>query len=74
MRSGRCDTIGYRCWQQAGTMTLRNYDANVGIYVVPSADGSCSDMSGEEDGGGYNGNDDAGVDAEANNGEVEGVQ
>ena len=43
MRPGRCDEVGYRCWQQSGTLTLRNYDAGVGIYVTPSADGSCSD-------------------------------
>jgi membrane associated rhomboid family serine protease len=42
MKAGRCDSIAYRCWQQAGTMTLRNYEVDVGIYVVPTADGICS--------------------------------
>jgi len=75
MRSGRCDTIGYRCWQQSGTMTLRNYDANVGIYVVPSSDGSCGNAAGDEDGEGNNNNDDASIEtADADNGEVEGAQ
>mmetsp|Transcript_35837 Transcript_35837/g.64532 ORF Transcript_35837/g.64532 Transcript_35837/m.64532 type:complete len:926 (+) Transcript_35837:122-2899(+) len=54
MRVGRCDTIGYRCWQQSGTMTLRNYEVNVGIYVVQSADGSCSDGAGDGDNDGEN--------------------
>lgn len=75
MRSGRCDTIGYRCWQQSGTMTLQNYDANVGIYVVPSADGSCSNTADYEDGEGNNNNDDASIETtDADNGEVEGTQ
>ena len=42
MKVGRCDVIAYRCWQQAGTMTLRNYEVEVGIYVVPNADGYCN--------------------------------
>mmetsp|Transcript_25522 Transcript_25522/g.61370 ORF Transcript_25522/g.61370 Transcript_25522/m.61370 type:complete len:936 (-) Transcript_25522:310-3117(-) len=65
MKAGRCDTIGYRCWQQSGTMTLKSYDANVGIYVLPSGDGSCSSSAEDAE---YNNNDDAGND------EVEGVQ
>mmetsp|Transcript_4244 Transcript_4244/g.9487 ORF Transcript_4244/g.9487 Transcript_4244/m.9487 type:complete len:638 (-) Transcript_4244:336-2249(-) len=67
MRVGRCDTIGYRCWQQSGTMSLQYYGVNVGIYAVPSADGSC----GDEAGGEGNGNND---DAYVGNGEVEGAQ
>mmetsp|Transcript_6155 Transcript_6155/g.11238 ORF Transcript_6155/g.11238 Transcript_6155/m.11238 type:complete len:269 (-) Transcript_6155:719-1525(-) len=70
MRVGRCDTIGYRCWQQSGTMSLQNYGVNIGIYVVPSADGSCGDEAGD-DGGEGNGNND---DAYEGNGEVEGAQ
>jgi hypothetical protein len=66
MRVGRCDAVGYRCWQQAGTMTLRKYEANVGIYVVPSADGSC----GNDDDGGDGNNDDVNI----GNDEVEGGQ
>jgi len=34
MRVGRCDSIGYRCWQQSGTMTLRNYEVSVGIFSI----------------------------------------
>ena len=45
MKAGRCDDIAYRCWQQAGTMTLRNYEVDVGIYAVPSADGICSNVA-----------------------------
>ncbi|KAL3761714.1 hypothetical protein ACHAW5_005965 [Stephanodiscus triporus] len=74
MRAGRCDTVGYRCMQQSGTMTLRNYLANVGIYVVPSADGSCSNTADVDDQG-YKNIDDADAEtADASNGEVEGVQ
>ena len=43
MKAGQCDSIAYRCWQQAGTMTLRNYEVDVGIYDVPNADGNCND-------------------------------
>lgn len=58
MRTGRCDEVGYRCWQQSGTLTLRNYDAAVGVYVTPSADGSCSEEDEEEEGeAAYAGND-----------------
>lgn len=53
MRPGRCDEVGYRCWQESGTLTLRGYDAGVGIYVYPSADGSCSEEEAV-----YGGNDD----------------
>ena len=55
MKSGRCDNIGYRCWQQSGTMTLRNYEAYIGIYAMTSADGSCGDNddnAAQEDEGG----------------------
>ena len=72
MKSGRCDSIGYRCWQQSGAMTLRNYEADVGIYVVPSADGSCGNAADEGEQG-YQNNDDAN-NVEASNGDVEGVQ
>jgi hypothetical protein len=56
MRQGRCDSIGYRCWHQSGTMTLRKYKVNVGIYVVPSTDG-CENTATDEDNG-YKNNDD----------------
>jgi hypothetical protein len=46
MRPGRCDTLGYQCLQQSGTMTFRDYSTNVGIYVTPSADGSCGHAAG----------------------------
>jgi hypothetical protein len=49
MKAGRCDAIAYRCWQQAGTMTLRDYEVDVGIYAVPSADGSCGNEVNEEE-------------------------
>ena len=55
-------------------MTLRGYLANVGVYVIPSADGSCS-IAADVNGQGYKNNDDADVQtADASNGEVEGVQ
>ncbi len=74
MRQGRCDTVGYRCFQQSGTMTLRGYLANVGVYVIPSADGSCGNAADVNDQG-YRNNDDANAEtADTSNGEVEGVQ
>lgn len=50
MRPGRCDSAGYQCLQQSGTMTLRGYVAELGIYVMPSSDGSCgnADANGDE--------------------------
>mmetsp|Transcript_19441 Transcript_19441/g.38991 ORF Transcript_19441/g.38991 Transcript_19441/m.38991 type:complete len:958 (-) Transcript_19441:227-3100(-) len=73
MRDGRCDSIGYRCWSQAGTLVLRNYEVDVGIYHVPSSDGSCGDVNDDEEG--FKNNDDASADSwNAANGEVEGVQ
>lgn len=74
MRPGRCDTIGYRCWHQSGTMTLRNYKVNVGVYVMPSADGCSNTVN--DDGEGYQNNDDGDYEAAdvAANGEVEGGQ
>lgn len=46
MRPGRCDSAGYQCLQQSGTMTLRGYVADLGIYVLPSSeDGSCGDTN-----------------------------
>ena len=76
MKNGRCDTIGYRCWSQSGTMTLRNYEVPIGIYVVPSSDGSCGDNDAGDDDGGLQNNDDANAaqEGDAYNGEVEGVQ
>eukprot|EP00581_Thalassiosira_minuscula_P012015 CAMPEP_0183729608 /NCGR_PEP_ID=MMETSP0737-20130205/30716_1 /TAXON_ID=385413 /ORGANISM="Thalassiosira miniscula, Strain CCMP1093" /LENGTH=957 /DNA_ID=CAMNT_0025961841 /DNA_START=49 /DNA_END=2922 /DNA_ORIENTATION=+ len=73
MRVGRCDTIGYRCWQQSGTMTLRNYEVNVGIYTVPE-NGYCADINAGNDGEHNWNNDDANAGDAAYNGEVEGVQ
>ena len=53
-------------------MTLRNYKVNVGVFVLPSADG-CAKIA-NDDGQGYKNNDD--VNAEqaeaANDGGVEG--
>lgn len=74
MRPGRCDTVGYRCWQQSGTMTLRNYKVNIGVYGMPSADGCANTVN--DDGQGYTNNDDVNTEAAevANNGEVEGGQ
>ncbi|KAL9181136.1 hypothetical protein ACHAXT_009941 [Thalassiosira profunda] len=75
MRAGRCDAIGYRCFQQTGTITLRNYEVPVGIYAVQTEDGSCS--SAGDDGGEqqYENNGDANAETpDAYNGEVEGVQ
>lgn len=66
--------MGYRCLQQSGTMTLRGYLANVGVYVIPSADGSCGNAADVNDQG-YKNNDDANAEtADTSNGEVEGVQ
>ncbi|KAL7466044.1 hypothetical protein ACHAXS_006347 [Conticribra weissflogii] len=73
MRDGRCDSIGYRCWSQAGTLVLRNYEVDVGIYVVPSSDGSCGDVNDDEVG--FKNNDDTTTnDQNAANGDIEGVQ
>jgi hypothetical protein len=55
-------------------MTLRGYLANVGVYVIPSADGSCGNAADVNDQG-YRNNDDANAEtADTSNGEVEGVQ
>jgi hypothetical protein len=72
MRPGRCDAIGYSCWHQSGTMTMRNYKVNIGVYEVPSADGCANPAN--DDGQGYKNNDDANAESAefANNGEVEG--
>ena len=61
MYDGRCATIGYRCWWQSGTMTLRNYKANIGIYGMPSADGSCGDDDVNGSGSNSNANTDDGM-------------
>ena len=53
MKAGRCDAIGYSCWQQAGTMTLRNHEVDVGVYVDPAADGTCSNADNAEDSNNY---------------------
>ena len=75
MREGRCDSIGYRCWHQAGTMVLHNFEVDVGVYVVPSLNGSCGDSIDDENGEAYKNNDDANVAASgAANGEIEGAQ
>jgi heme/copper-type cytochrome/quinol oxidase subunit 4 len=42
MHDGRCDTIGFRCIDSAGTMILRKYELDVGLYSVPLSDGSCA--------------------------------
>jgi len=60
MRPGRCDSAGYQCLQQSGTMTLRGYVADLGIYVLPSSNGSCGDTN-EVDGEGHT--DDTNADA-----------
>jgi hypothetical protein len=44
MRDGRCDSIGFRCATGAGTMILNKYGLDVGIYGVPSSDGSCASI------------------------------
>ena len=61
MKSGRCDTVGYQCYQQSGTMTLRNYEATIGIYAFPSENG-CDDQ--------YNNNNEADA-AQADNGNAD---
>ena len=52
MQYGRCDTIGFRCMEGSGTMILRHYELDVGLYGVPMSDGSCAstddDASGAE--------------------------
>jgi hypothetical protein len=55
-------------------MTLRNYKVNIGVYVMPSADGCANTVN--DDGQGYTNNDDVNTEAAevANNGEVEGGQ
>jgi len=47
MKSGRCDTVGYQCYQQSGTMTLRNHEATIGIYSFPSENG-CDKSEGDQ--------------------------
>ena len=47
MKSGRCDTVGYQCYQQSGTMTLRNYETTIGIYAFPSENG-CDESEGDQ--------------------------
>ena len=42
MRDGRCDAIGFRCIDSFGAMILRQYELDVGLYVVPQSDGSCA--------------------------------
>lgn len=42
MKNGRCNTIGYRCLDDAGTMILGKYELDVGLYSVPLSDGSCA--------------------------------
>eukprot|EP00956_Cyclotella_meneghiniana_P020251 scaffold35457_cov62-Cyclotella_meneghiniana.AAC.4 len=42
MKNGRCDAIGYRCLDDAGTMILGKYELDVGLYSVPLSDGSCA--------------------------------
>jgi hypothetical protein len=49
MKAGRCDYVGYRCLQQVGTMTLRNYEVDVGVFVVPTSDGNCNNESDSEE-------------------------
>eukprot|EP00804_Cyclotella_cryptica_P013211 CCRYP_006999-RA/>CCRYP_006999-RA protein AED:0.32 eAED:0.33 QI:0/0/0/1/0/0/2/0/867 len=44
MGDGRCDSIGFRCFAGAGTMILNKYGLEVGLYDVPSSDGSCSSI------------------------------
>ncbi len=58
MKAGRCDGIAYRCWQQTGTMTLRNYEVDVGIYDVPNANGNCSDEADANENNNYDANED----------------
>jgi hypothetical protein len=55
-------------------MTLRGYLANVGVYVIPSADGSCGNAADVNDQGYKNNNDANAETADTSNGEVEGVQ
>ena len=62
MHFGRCDTIGFRCMEGAGTMILRQYELDVGLYGVPMSDGSCASTD-----------DDASGAADANNGEENNV-
>lgn len=66
MKSGRCDTVGYQCYQQSGTMTLRNYEATIGIYAFPSENG-CDDEG--DQGNQYNNNE-----ANDNNNEADAAQ
>jgi hypothetical protein len=42
MRDGRCDTIGFRCLDDGGTMILRQFELDVGLYSVPTSDGTCA--------------------------------
>ena len=64
MKAGRCDGIAYRCWQQAGTMTLRDFEVEVGIYNVPNADGNCNNEGDANQNNNYNAND---AEADADN-------
>jgi len=71
MKAGRCDSIAYRCWQQAGTMTLHNYEVEVGIYNVPEADGNCSNEANANENENNNYDADEGDDAADNENEGE---
>jgi hypothetical protein len=42
MRDGRCDSIGFRCDAGEGTMVLKSYQLDVGLYEITSSDRSCA--------------------------------
>lgn len=77
MRDGRCDSIGFRCSAGTGTLLLRKYKVDVGLYTIPSSNGSCASSDEEGNGDEAKNNDDAisvaAEDESAYNGEVEGV-
>ncbi|KAL7514938.1 hypothetical protein ACHAXN_013072 [Cyclotella atomus] len=48
MHDGRCDTIGFRCLDDGGTMILRQFELDVGLYSVPTSDGTCASSDNDD--------------------------